>query len=85
MATLMSAKNIFDLWNWGGVMTTEDKVITMPSRIRGIERFAVPPDHHAYNSCVGLLLSDSDGNLKEIIKDGIAKGDIFFVRSKAKP
>lgn len=66
------------------IVTTEDKVITMPSRIRGIERFAVPPDHHAYNSRVSLLLDDKDNNLKEILKGGIAKGDMSFVMSKRK-
>ena len=41
------------------------RVIT---KIRGIERFAVPTDHPAYNSSVGLLLDDSDGSLKKDIE-----------------
>ena len=74
----------FDLsWNWGGVMTTEDEVITMPSRIRGIERFAVAPDHPAYNSSVGLLLEDND-TLKKILEGGIKAGEIWLIRGKAK-
>lgn len=69
-------------WNWGGIMTTEDEFIIMPSKIMGIERYAVPPNHHAYNKDVGLLLDDNDNNLMEVIKDGIANGDVFLIRKK---